>query len=113
MSEWIEIKRLQEDNVSPTSVRAYSIISVDKISDGSCRICLDDERHYYYTAAEPYEDVITRIKKAEEPQTIPVAERFTRDEYKSVLEAMERLINPSKSTQAIIDKLEDILKEEE
>lgn len=67
MSDWFEIDRMSGDGIYPTSVRYYDIMSVDKLSDGSCKIYFDDEHHYSYTVAETYEDMMARLKEYESP----------------------------------------------
>lgn len=91
MKEWIEIKRLEGNTVYPTAIRAYSIMSVDKISEGTCKIYLDNEHHYSYTVAEPYEDVMAKVMEAEEPVTAPFVEHFTREQYELLLDAVKGL----------------------
>lgn len=113
MNEWIEIKRLNRGTVYPTAIRAYSIMSVDKISESTCKIYLDDEHHYSYILAESYEDVIAKIKKVEEPVDLSncVVEHFTMDEYEYMRALLENEGGGSSLNSKIINKLKEILKE--
>lgn len=118
MSDWIEFKCIKNDgvwdgtkaSVEPVSVRVYNITAVAKSSSDSCAISVDDEKGSYYSVAEPYEDIMAKVKKAEGPG--PIIEPFTKNEYRLILETMERLENPSESTQNIINVLKEILKED-
>lgn len=120
MSEWIELKCIKSDgmwdgsnaSVEPVSLRVYNITAVAKSSSDSCVISIDNEKGSYYSVAESYEDIMAKVKEAEEPSSYPIVERFTREEYECILEAMKRLVNPSKPTQAIINKLKEILEDE-
>lgn len=107
MKEWIEIKRLEGNRLYPTSIRPYNIMAVDKTSDGTCDIYLDDEHPGSYTVAEPYEDVMAKVKEAEEPVTVPFAEHFTREQYELLLDAVKGLEGYDKIQQIIKGILEE------
>lgn len=108
MINWIEFKRLNgNQEIYPTSIRVYGIEGVDKISDGTTRIYMDDEHNYSYTIAEPYEEVMEKIRKAEEPTVIPFVEHFTREEYELLLDAVKGLEGYEKIQQTIKGILEE------
>lgn len=119
MPDWIEFKCIKNDgtwdgpntSVEPVSIRVYSIAAIAKSSSDSCVISIDNEKGSYYSVAESYEDIMAKIKQIEEPVTVPVAEHFTQDEYRLILETMERLDRPSESAQNIVNVLKEILKE--
>lgn len=111
MSDWIELNQINSDySVTPASVRAYCVCMVEKTGENSCKVLLDDDKHdVYYTVAESYKDVLTKIKEAEGPIPVPVAEYFTIEEYGLILDACKRLDGYEK----IEKKLKEIIKEEE
>lgn len=117
MPDWIEFSRLKENGeIWPTSIRVYSIEAVDKISDGSAKIYMDDERHYSYTIAEPYEEVMKRIIELEAPIKVITPMHFTKDEYQFMYNCLSLLCETStkeKKLQPILNKLKEILEEEE
>lgn len=92
MAGWLEFKCIKQDGgrgakpqIEPLSIRSYSIRSVVKQSSESTTISIEDDNNSYYVVAEPYEEVMKKIHKAEEPASYPVAERFTTVEYKQML----------------------------
>lgn len=121
MSEWLEFKCITNDgdfdsepSIEPVLIRSYSIRAIAKKSSESTTIAMDDDNNTYYIAAEPYEKVMDKVLKAEGPVDLSncIVEHFSRDEYERILDAMNRLVGPSAATQKIIDKLEEILKED-
>lgn len=117
MSDWVEFKCIKDEsnwekskvNIEPLSIRVYNIGAVIKSSSDSCVIILDNDKGTYYSAVESYEEVMKKIEEAEGPG--PIIEHFTKNEYRLILETMERVANPSESVQNIINVLKEILKE--
>lgn len=117
MSEWIEFKRLNgNQEIYPTSIKVYGIEGVDKLSDGTTRIYMDDDRNYSYTLAEPYEEVMEKIKKMETPVKVITPVHFTHNECRFIYNSLSLLGETGtkeQQMQPILDKLKEILEEGE
>lgn len=117
MSEWIELNVIGcNDDVNPTSVRAYQIAAVIKTGDKSCTVSLDDEAKRYYQVAESYKNIMKKIQEVEETPA-PVVERFTMEEYKFLLNTLETISISAdgagvKVGRKIIETLKEILEED-
>lgn len=120
---WLEFKTTDGDTQNKVSVRTYQLCSVEGTGTDSCRLYLDDEHHYSYSVAESYDEVMKRIKEAEEPVAIPVAERFTREEF-TLIQSMILMATSEvhikqadsktiKLLESINNKVSEILKEDD
>lgn len=128
MSDWIELKCIKERDVQgsspkliePMSLRAYTIQVVAKWGSEACQISLDDEKQTILYIAEPYEDVMAKIKEVEEPVDLSncVVEHFTRDEYELIKRACDAYAEVNfnsvdeQPSRDIVNKVKEILKED-
>lgn len=117
MDNWIEFKYIRNDEINKCAVKLYNIGEVEAISSDTCKVYCDDHEHFW-KIAESYDEVMTKIKKAEEPVCIPVAEHFTREEYKFIFNTLDSLMTAEQlsgsekiEAKALIKKLEEILGE--
>lgn len=108
MSEWIAFKYIENDEIRKCSVRTYEINEVEEISSNTCKVFVDDHDHYW-VAAEPYEDVMRKIQKAEAPVAVPVAEHFTSNEYDFIEGAVEYYKRAHEKTKAVGVMADDII----
>lgn len=127
---WLEFKAVNGNKVNPVSIRDYDIASVVYTGKDSCIINLDVDssscaQPSYYTIAEPYEEVMKKIKETEESVDLSncAVEHFTKEEY-SLIRSMIPLATSEvhieradsktiKQLESINNKLAEILEENE
>lgn len=121
MSEWIELTVIGGGgNVNPASVRVYEIIAVIKTGDKSCTVICENKIHHHYSVAEAYEDVMKKIQEAETPTNPPITLYFNREEYSTILMAIQEVVGrceeknqPHGALDSIIGKIKELLNEED
>lgn len=117
MSDWIELKYLKDNTINKCAVRSYAIAEIEAIGSSSCKVFMEDHDHHW-TIAEPYEEVMKKIKEAEGPVAVPVAEHFTREEYQALFDIVTQHSDPDHNiSEVMLNRLANtikmILKEDE
>lgn len=114
MRDWVEFNM----NGDTVAVRPSYVVLVETAENGTTKLRIEFGDNYYeQTVTEPYDEVMEKLKKAEEYETLPVVEHFTRDEYAELLATLDfRTKNDAHwpgELMLIKSKLEKILKGEE
>lgn len=124
MTEWIEFKMVNNESslaVQPLALRRFDIARVVSNGEQGSIVCLDGEHGARYYLAESYEEVLGKLKAAEEESQVDLTqlrvERFTDAEYAALLEMAETFADPRQKVpdavhKRLIEKLKNILKED-
>lgn len=118
MRDWVEFNM----NGDTVAVRPSYVVKVETIENGATEIHIDSGCNAStYIITEPYDEVMKKLKEAEEYELPPVVEHFTREEYGMLYEMVEHCLRGAQGAVAsdlvkyrgIQNKLEKILKGEE